>query len=302
MTTEFKNAISRRVAPPRLLIGEDATTSTSGRAVSVTSDGAIPTAVMQYDGEPGIVTGVTGRIPKDLTYTISAGNDITVHPLVGGVRLIVTTAGAAAVSAAGKTVTLTNKNDDSTTVAAMQVLIAASASVSALLTIDGTALDTFDHLLTLADTPLWTTGTIPAQAMVVLGSDGYYWPAEADATGGLKVSQTSLIAGEDLTAARLKIMPKTTNGSGGAAIAASGTAHNAACVVHRLMVAETAGANPVTVYLRDGGAGGTIRTPVYTVPADGSISLELNLAFATDCYMVLGGAGTPSAGVSVHSG
>lgn len=245
--------------------------------------------------------GVTGRLPQDLSFTISAGNDITIHPKQGGVSVIVATAAAAAVSATGKVVTLTSKNDDSTDVTAMLALIAASASVNALLSISGTGADLFDHTLVLAETPLWTTGTIPANALIALDSSGYWLPVETDTSGGIKMSMTSLIAGEDITAGRLKVMPKCATGSGGI-LAASGTGHNEACVVHRIMIAETGGANPITVLLRDNGAGGTIKTPTFTVAASGSVTHELNTAFGTDVYITCGGAGTPSVCVNVHSG
>jgi len=123
------------------------------------------------------VVGTTGRLPADVTLTIDAGMNITVHPLCGGVTVAVATAAAAAVSATGKAVTLTALNTGATTVAAMQALIAASSSVAALLTITGTAGDTFDAAVAIAATDLWTEGTIPANVLVVMGSDGYYWPA-----------------------------------------------------------------------------------------------------------------------------
>jgi hypothetical protein len=128
---------------------------------------------------PTDVQGTPGRLQVDETFSIAAGKYITVHPLQAGVSWVMATAGAAAVSAVGKVVTLTSKNDDTTTVTAMRALIAASASVAALISIPtGTGADTFDHTYVQAETPLWTTGTIPANAMVGLGPDGYYWPME----------------------------------------------------------------------------------------------------------------------------
>jgi len=266
-------------------------------------DGAMASGIADpTTGDPVVPQGVTGRLTKDLTFTISAGNDIVIHPKQGGVSVIVATAAAAAVSATGKVVTLTSKNDDTTDVAAMNVLIAASAAVSALIgPLQGTAGDLFDHLLLLAETPLWENGTIPANALIALDSSGYWSPVEMDTSGGIKMSMTSLIAGEDITAGRLKVMPKCATGSGGILVA-SGTGHNAACVVHRVMIAETGGANPITVLLRDGGAGGTVKTPTFTVAASGSVTHELNTAHGTDVYITCGGAGTPSVCVNVHSG
>lgn len=141
--------------------------------------------------------GTSGRLPVDVTLTINTGMSIIVHPKQGGVSVIGANGAAAAVSATGKVVTLTAKNDGTTTVTAMLALIAASASVAALLGISGTGADTFVATFTVAETPLWASGTIPANALMTLGPDGYQWPAEVDSTGGLKTSFSSLLFSED---------------------------------------------------------------------------------------------------------
>jgi hypothetical protein len=149
---------------------------------------------------PSVQQGVIGRLTRDYIFEIAAGDFITIHPKQSGVSVIVATAAAAAVSATGKVVTLTNKNDDTTDVTAMLALIAASASVNALLSISGTGADTFDHLLTLAGTTLWYSGTIPANCIYALGADGYNWPCQLDANGRLSTDTIldTQIAGEDL--------------------------------------------------------------------------------------------------------
>lgn len=150
---------------------------------------------------PSVQQGVTGRLNRDYNFTIAAGDVITIHPLQGGVSVIVTTAAAAAVSASGKVVTLTSKNDDSTTVTAMQALIAADSAVAALLTITGNGADTFDHLLTLTETELWYSGTIPANLMCALGPDGYIWPAQLTSAASVMESPYLPVAGATPTVA-----------------------------------------------------------------------------------------------------
>lgn len=245
--------------------------------------------------------GVPGRMPLDYTFTIAAGKTIQVHPKRAGASFSVATAGAAAVSASGLAVVLTSKSDDTTTVAAMQALIAASPAVAALLSISGTALDTFDHLLVLADTPLWYEGTIPANLICALGPDGYVWPVELDATGGIKTSDSSIGGGEDLPNKTQVTEERWALGSGGI-LAASGTAHNVPGRIACLVVSETGGANPVTCYLRDGGAGGTVKTPTFYVAAGQSKEIWFSLPAGTDVYATIAGAGTPSVAVYMHAG
>jgi hypothetical protein len=128
---------------------------------------------------PTAVVGTTGRMNKDVIFTIDAGMTATVHPLRGSVSVIFNTAAAAAVTATGKVVTLTAKNAPALTdITAMNVLIAASATVSALIgPLVGTGADTFDAALAIAETPLWESGTIPANLACRMGSDGYNHPA-----------------------------------------------------------------------------------------------------------------------------
>lgn len=128
---------------------------------------------------PSTVVGTTGRMNKDVIFTIDAGMTATVHPLRGSVSVIFNTAAAAAVTATGKVVTLTAKNAPALTdITAMNVLIAASATVSALIgPLVGTGADTFDAALAIAETPLWESGTIPANLACRMGSDGYNHPA-----------------------------------------------------------------------------------------------------------------------------
>jgi hypothetical protein len=44
-------------------------------------------ATAQTTGDPVVPQGVTGRLTKDYTFTISAGNDIVIHPKQGGVSV-----------------------------------------------------------------------------------------------------------------------------------------------------------------------------------------------------------------------
>jgi hypothetical protein len=149
--------------------------------------------------DPTPVVGTLGRLNQDYTYAIAAGKTIRFHPLVHGVSVVVATDAAEAVNAAGLVVTFTDLNTDLSTVTTMRAALAAS-NAAGLVSIElGTAVggDTWDHLLTLAETPLWASGTHAAGAVLVLGPDGYMWPAETDSTGGIKVSQSSLLFSED---------------------------------------------------------------------------------------------------------
>jgi hypothetical protein len=145
--------------------------------------------------------GTLGRLNQDLSYAIAAGKTISFHPLQHGVSVSVVSGGAAAVLATGRAVVFTEKSDDTTTLTAMLALLAASNAAGLVAINLGTAVgaDTWNHLLTLADTALWASGTIPAQLMCAVGPDGYNWPVELDASGGVKSSQSSLAAGEDIT-------------------------------------------------------------------------------------------------------
>lgn len=255
------------------------------------ADGALVTksAIAVPGGAAALPAGVPGRLPVDETFEIAAGKNIVVHPLVSGVSWIMATGAAAAVSATGKVVTLTSKNDDSTTVAAMQALIAASASVAALLSITGTGADAFDHTYVQAQTALWASGTIPANAICVLGSDGYWWPAEADATGGLKASLTSLINGEDSSRRVLRVEQQPTASaeiSASAVIVAAGTAGR----IYGVLASVTAAA---VVELRaDGVVGGAV-IKTLDLPV-GLYSLDFRgLPYANGLYAkVVSGTGT----------
>ena len=172
------------------------------RAPGVLDTGEVPTqARLPVDeAAPTDVVGTTGRLNKDVTIQINAAGPKTVvaHAKQNGVSIIGANGAVASVSAAGKVVTLTAKNDGSTDVTAMNVLIAASFTVSPLLAaLTGTGADTFEAAFTVAETPLWASGTIPANCMYAMGPDGYNWPVETDATGGVKTSFSSLLFAED---------------------------------------------------------------------------------------------------------
>jgi len=214
---------------------------------------------------PGVAAtqqqGVPGRLPVDVTFTINVGKTIIGHPKQGGVSFIGANAAAAAVSAVGKVVTLTAKNDGTTTVTAMLALIAASPSVAALLTISGTGTDTFIGTFSVAETPLWASGTIPANALCVLGSDGYWWPAERDSTGGIKVSNSSLAHGEGDLVPPLRTIRRGSRFSGAAAANAVVTGGGTLLQIN--VAASTAGT--VLVYDSLTAAGtliATIRCPI----------------------------------------
>lgn len=114
--------------------------------------------------------------------------------------------------------------------------------------------------------------------------------------------QITQAGGEDLPNDTQVTEERWTDGSGGI-LAASGTGEASPCRVAVLEASETGGANPYTVRLRDGGAGGTIRTVTYYVPAGQHIQPRINREFATDVYVeVVGGAGTPSMQVLLHAG
>lgn len=237
------------------------------------------------------------RAPQDGRHTINAaGDEILLHPLRNGVSVTLAFGGSASVSVSGRAVTLTAVSG-TTTVAAMQTLIAGSAAAS-LLTLSGTSGAVFGTGYGMTSFPLWVDTVLSPSVLVTLGSDGYWWPAEADASLGVAVSLSSRIAGEDLTADRLMTLVKCNLGSGGI-LTASGTMHNAACVVRRLVVRETGGSSAITVVLRDGGSGGTVKTVTYVIPASGGINEQLDLAFGTDVYLSVTGTGTPSAVVYV---
>lgn len=289
--------------------GVDMRLAPSGSTRQTTSDAdgkahvrpcLIPIGAATPATEAEEVVGTWGRIPSDVSLTIDAGMDIVVHPLRGGVSVIGTVGAAASVSASGSKVTLTAKNDGSTTVADMQSLIAASA-VSALISISGTATDAFAATWSVSETSCWYEGAIPASVLVALGADGYLWPVEFDSTGGIKVSKSSLDGGEDLANRTQVVEERWSMGSGGV-LTASGTAHNAACRIARLIASETGGSASITVQLRNGGSGGTIMTPPIPVPAGQCRDVKLSMTFGSNIYVTITGTGTPSVAVYVHTG
>lgn len=205
--------------------------------------------------------GVPGRLPEDVPFTINTGKTIIGHPKQGGVSFIGANAAAAAVSAVNKVVTLTAKNDGTTTVTAMLALIAASPSVAALLSISGTGADFFISTFSVAETPLWASGTIPANALCVLGSDGYWWPAERGSTGGIKVSNSSLAHGEGDLVPPLRTIRRGSRFSGAAA--ANAVVTGGGTLLQIDVAASTAGT--VLVYDSLTAAGtliATIRCPI----------------------------------------
>jgi hypothetical protein len=131
---------------------------------------------------PTVQQGTTGRLNADLSYNIAAGKGIIFHPLQHGVSVSVVSGGAAAVLATGRAVVFTEKSDDTTTLTAMLALLAASNAAGLVAINLGTAVggDTWNHLLTLADTPLWASGTVLASANLELDEDGYAYPVESE--------------------------------------------------------------------------------------------------------------------------
>ncbi|NMC34691.1 MAG: hypothetical protein GYA36_19890 [Veillonellaceae bacterium] len=237
------------------------------------------------------------RVACDATHVINGSGDVmTMHPLVNGVSVTLTYGAGASVTSSGKAVTITVVAS-TTTIAGVQALLAASTAAT-LLSISGTGAAVFASGYGFTSYPLWTLAAMPVCLPVTMGSDGYWWASEADGTSGMKVSQSSRIAGEDLTADRLMTLVKCSVGSGGI-LTASGTLHSAPCVVRRLVVRETGGSSAITVVLRDGGSGGTVKTVTYVIPASGGINEQLDLAFGTDVYLSVTGTGTPSAVVYV---
>jgi hypothetical protein len=229
---------------------------------------------------PTVQQGTTGRLNADLSYNIAAGKGIIFHPLQHGVSVSVASGGAAAVLATGRAVVFTEKSDDTTTLTAMLALLAASNAAGLVAIQLGTAVggDTWNHLLTLADTALYASGTIPANLMCGLYPDGYNWPLEVDATGGLKTSAASLAYGEGDTVPQLRVQEARTFGT---ALVATGTGVAVPCRLRCLSVTGLTVAGSVGI--RDGGAGGTLR---FTVPvtADGVIELGSG-TFGTDVHI-----------------
>jgi hypothetical protein len=127
---------------------------------------------------PSEVVGTPGRLNEDVTYEISAGNTVIFHPLQHGVSVSVATAAGESVAAVGRVVTFTDRNDDASTVATMRASLAASNAAGLVEILLGTAVvgDTWDHTLVLAETPLWASGTIPANLQCRMGSDGHVYP------------------------------------------------------------------------------------------------------------------------------
>lgn len=223
----------------------------------------------------------------------AAGQTISMHPRVAGVTVTIAYGASASVAATGRGVTITVVSG-TTTVGAVQTLIAASAAAAALLSLSGTASAVFASPAGAGTYSLFVHSAAPPNVPIVLDVDGNWRPVEADATYGAKVSLSSRIAGEDVVSDRMLVMPKYSMGSGGI-LTASGTLHNAACVVRRLVVRETGGSSAITVVLRDGGGGGTVKTVTYNIAAGGWINEQLDLAFGTDVYLSVTGGGTPSA-------
>jgi hypothetical protein len=152
-------------------------------------------------GAAGEVVGTTGKLPyvAGVSHTINATGPktVTVRELVGGVSWSVASGGGHSVLASGRAVTITVKNDDSTTTADVIADIAASATVSRLMALTGTAGDHWDHTLAGAGEALEYDGTIPAQVTCMRWPDGYFRPAEIDSTDGIKTSLSSLLFSED---------------------------------------------------------------------------------------------------------
>lgn len=237
------------------------------------------------------------RAPQDGRHTINAaGDEILLHPLRNGVSVTLAFGGSASVSVSGRAVTLTAVSG-TTTVAAMQTLIAGSAAAS-LLTLSGTSGAVFGTGYGMTSFPLWVDTVLSPSVLVTLGSDGYWWPAEADASLGVAVSLSSRIAGEDLALDRMRTLVRCVSGSGGI-LTASGTAHNAPCVVRRIIAAETGGASSITLTVRDGGVSGTIRIPALTIAAGTWRNEVLDLAFGTNVYVGVSGSGTAAVTVLV---
>lgn len=249
---------SRRGGATTAIGGQDPSDSDRVNAALVDRDGALfAKSILEEAGSgTGAAVGIDGRVPTSETFEIAAGKSIVLRPKQWGVTWKLASGGAAAVSVSGKEVTLTCKSDDSTTVTAMLALVAANASAAALLAVTGTGADTFDHTKAFSTAhELWATGKMPAQAVVVLQADGYWWPAEADATGGLKASLTSLINGEDSSRRVLRVEQQPTASaeiSASAAIVAAGTPGR----IYGVLASVTAAA---VVELRaDGVVGGAV--------------------------------------------
>jgi hypothetical protein len=232
------------------------------RSYGVTDTGEMPMAARLpvAGAAPTAVVGTLGRLNQDLSYAIAAGKTISFHPLQHGVSVSVASGGAAAVLATGRAVVFTEKSDDTTTLTAMLALLAASNAAGLVGINLGTAVgaDTWNHLLTQPDTALWASGTIPAQVAVALYPDGYQWPLEVDATGGLKVSQSSALSGENgLTGSSGRIWTQVP-GTGGTVLTDSGTLYASPCRVIGFLVTTTTVATAEGTFT-DGTTGGTVR-------------------------------------------
>jgi hypothetical protein len=252
--------------------------------------------------QPSKVRGTTGRLNQDLSYAIAAGKTISFHPLQHGVSVSVVSGGATAVLATGRAVVFTEKADDTTTLTLMLAALAASNAAGLVAINLGTAVggDTWNHLLTQPDTALWASGTIPAQVAVALYPDGYNWPLEVDATGGLKSSQSSLAFFEDASRGVARIEKQPTSSAwqaGSAIIVAAGIAGRTYSV--DMLVSGGAGA---TVNLRDDAVvGGTIRRQfIYTT--DGYKHEEVgDFAYGNGLYLEVN-AGTCAHSVNYRNG
>lgn len=192
-TTEFKNAISRRVAPPKLLVGEDTATSTSGRAAGVDSDGRVQTAevVAVAGGTPVATTGVPALIPETLTHTYDTAKTLTIVPQVNGVSVsIAVGAGPVAVAAVGNAIAVTALQVGVTTYANLKAAWDADAAVVALATLTGTA-GTFPGAYAgLTSTVLANTRTVAGGGIVGFCTDGVWRPVKLTTDGSIEVSVT----------------------------------------------------------------------------------------------------------------
>jgi hypothetical protein len=149
------------------------------------------------------VVGVTGRLPQDWAETFATGVVGTWHPKANGVSVVRTTgAGVLGAGAVGRVITVHDINPGVTTLAQIAAAIVADAPSNALLGFSGVGVVGATYAGG-AGHDLWALGTIPAAALVVLWTDGFYWPCEADVLGAVKVSQ--------LVASDLKCEPAQTD-------------------------------------------------------------------------------------------
>ncbi len=291
----------------------------SALVVGVTTVGAVQAAIaaapavvplLRLDGTPGDVFGATyaGLLvtPLFMSRTATAGGwfgfcaDGTWRPVRlladGSIEVSVTVADTLTV------VQPTAANLNATVVGGAGAALATEATLGNV----QTAVQLIDDAAAVHDAVTGTTGlrqaavayADPAALPADVSADGDNVRLAASRKGEVYVYPSRNISGERATATAIgadsiRTREEGTPGSGGT-IVATGTLHNAACQGAIIHLSETGGANPVTLVLLDGGAGGTVRGVTVYCAAGQFREVRMPIGWGTDIHATLGGAGTPS--------